>query len=175
VRASGTAGQKVTLITANTSTDIAMGTWLRDMLESIGYKATMRPLNGNIAFSYMQNTDNHVQIGLTGWSADYPSPSNFLDALLGCENFHPHSDSSINLPGFCDKPTQALMDRANSDTSLTDEARNALWRQVNERVMALAPMAPAFETASVVLTSERVKHFIYTTINQVLFSQVWLR
>lgn len=174
VRASGTAGQKVTLITANTSTDIAMGTWLRDMLESIGYKASVRPLNGNIAFPYMQNTDNHVQIGLTGWAADYPSPSNFLDALLGCENFHPHSDSSINLPGFCDKQTQDLMERARSDTALTDEARNAIWRQVNEHVMALAPMAPAFETESVILTSERVKHFIYTTINQVLFSQVWL-
>lgn len=117
MRESGTAGQKVTLITANTSVDMAMGTWVRDMLQSLGYQATLRPLSSSVAFNYMQNTSNKVQIALKDWSADYPSPSNFLDDLLGCENFHPNSDSSINIPGFCDKRIQALMDRAKTDVS----------------------------------------------------------
>ncbi|MFT9014180.1 MAG: ABC transporter substrate-binding protein [Acetobacter sp.] len=174
VRESGTLGQKVTLITGNTSTEMAMGNWARDMLDAIGYHAVLRPLNTGLAFSYIQNTDNHMQIALTSWAADYLSPSNFLDALLGCENFHPHSDSSINMPGFCDASVQSLMDRAKTDTSLTTAQRNALWQQANMRVMALSPIAPAFETDAVILTSPRVKNFFYTPVNRLLFSQVWL-
>ena len=172
---SGTWGQKVTLITANTSVAMAMGNWVRDMLESLGYKAALHPLASNVAFSYIQNTDNHVQIALAGWSADYPSPSNFLDALLGCENFHPHSDSSINSPGFCDATAQRLMDQAKTDVSLTLQERNALWGQAQQRIMELAPMAPAVEKDNVVLTSPRLQNFFYTPVNQLLFSQVWLR
>lgn len=174
VHDSGTWGQKVTLITANTSVAMAMGNWVRDMLEALGYKATLHPLASNVAFSYIQNTDNHMQIALAGWSADYPSPSNFLDALLGCENFHPHSDSSINSPGFCDATAQRLMDQAKTDVSLTPQERNALWGQAQQRIMELAPMAPVIEKDNVVLTSPRLQNFFYTPVNQLLFSQVWL-
>ncbi|GAN71310.1 peptide ABC transporter substrate-binding protein [Acetobacter syzygii] len=174
VRESGTAGQKVTLVVANTSTEMAMGVWIRDMLQSLGYQAALRPLSSSLHLAYIQNTDNHVQIALTGWSADYPSPSNFLDALFGCENFHPHSDSSINIPGFCDPHTQSVMDRAKTDVSLSTEQRNQLWVEANRLIMEQAAAAPLMEKDNVVLTSTRVKNFFYTDVNQLLFSQVWL-
>lgn len=175
VRESGTAGQKVTLITANTSVDMAMGTWVRDMLQSLGYQATLRPLSSSVAFNYMQNTSNKVQIALKDWSADYPSPSNFLDDLLGCENFHPNSDSSINIPGFCDKRIQTLMDRAKTDVSLTPQQSEALWREADKLVMEQAPIAPLIEKDTVLLTSPRLGNFFYTTVNQLFFSQVWVQ
>ncbi|MCG0996568.1 ABC transporter substrate-binding protein [Acetobacter persici] len=174
VRESGTAGQHVTLVTANTSIDYAMGTWLRDMLQSIGYEATLRPLSSSMAFNYMQNSGNHVQIALKDWSADYPSPSNFLDDLLGCENFHPNSDSSINIPGFCDKHIQAIMDRAKTDVSLTPQQTDDLWRQADRLLMEQAPIAPVIEKDDVIITSPRLKNFFYTQVNKLFFSQVWL-
>lgn len=175
VRESGTAGQKVTLVVANTSAEMAMGVWVRDMLQSLGYQAALRPLSSSLHLAYIQNTDNHVQISLTSWSADYPSPSNFLDALFGCENFHPHSDSSINIPGFCDPHAQSVMDRAKTDTSLSTEQRNQLWLEANRLIMEQAAAAPVIEKDNVVLTSARVRNFFYTEVNQILFSQVWLR
>ncbi|MFT8417452.1 MAG: ABC transporter substrate-binding protein [Acetobacter sp.] len=174
VQESGTKGQKVTLVVANTSTDMAMGVWVRDMLQSLGYQAVLRPLSSSLHLAYIQNTDNHVQISLTSWSADYPSASNFLDALFGCENFHPHSDSSINISGFCDAPAQSIMDRARTDTSLSTEQRNQLWQDANRQIMERAPAAPMIEKDNVVLTSARVRNFFYTEVNQLLFSQVWL-
>lgn len=174
VRESGTAGQKITLVVASTSTEMAMGAWVRDMLQSLGYQAVLRPLSSSLHLAYIQNTDNHVQIALTSWSADYPSPSNFLDALFGCENFHPHSDSSINIPGFCDAHTQSVMDRAKTDVSLTTQQRNQLWLEANRLIMEQAAVAPAIEKNNVVLTSSRVQNFFYTEVNQLLFSQVWL-
>lgn len=175
VKESGTSGQKVTLITANTSIDLAMGTWIRDMLQAIGYQATLRPLSSSVAFNYMQNSSNKVQIALKDWSADYPSPSNFLDDLLGCENFHPNSDSSINIPGFCNKQIQTLMDRAKTDVSLTLQQTEALWRQADRLVMEQAPIAPLIEKDTVLITSPRLGNFFYTTVNQVFFSQVWVQ
>lgn len=175
VQESGTAGQSVTLIVANTSVDMAMGVWIRDMLQDIGYQATLRPLSSSLAFNYMQNTANHVQIALKDWSMDYPSPSNFLDDLLGCENFHPNSDSSINIPGFCNKQIQGIMDQAKTDTSLTAQQTEDLWRKADQLVMAQAPIAPLIEKDTVMLTSPRLGHFFYTSVNQLFFSQVWVR
>ena len=174
VRASGTMGQKVTLVVANTSADMAMGAWVRDMLQALGYQAALRPLSSSLHLAYIQNTDNHVQIALTSWSADYPSASNFVDALFGCENFHPHSDSSINISGFCDPKVQAVMERAKTDTSLSTVQRDQLWMEANRLIMEQAPAAPMIEKDNVVLTSARVRNFFYTEVNQLLFSQVWL-
>lgn len=174
VRESGTYGEAVTLITADTSVEMAMGAWIRDMLQHIGYKATLRPLNRAVASGYMQNSANHVQIALKDWATDYPSPSNFLDTLLGCENFHPDSDSSINIPGFCNPDIQRLIDQVKTDSNLTAEETETLWRTIDHMVMAQSPVSPLIEKKTVLITSPRLKNFFYTPVNQLLFSQVWL-
>ena len=46
------------------------------------------------------------------WYQDYPAASDFLYVLFGCESFHPGSDSSINIAGFCDKKINAQMHKA---------------------------------------------------------------
>ncbi len=175
VRESGTAGQKVTVIVSNGSVDLAMGNYMRDTLEEIGYRASVRALSPGIMFPYIQNSANHVQISLKSWAADYPSPSNFLDALLGCENFHPGSDSSVNMPGFCDRAVQAVMDRAKSDVSLSAEQTLELWREADARVMRLSPIAPVIEMNVVSLTSRRLGNFFYTNVYGLLFSKVWVQ
>ena len=75
-------------------------TYLQSVLNSIGYKATVKPLSSNISFTYIQNTKNKVQIAVTQWYQDYPAPSDFLNVLLGCGSFHPGSDTSINIVGL---------------------------------------------------------------------------
>lgn len=175
VTESGTAGQKVTVVVGNSSVELAMGNYLRNTLEQIGYRASVRPLNAGIMFSYIQNSSNNVQISIKSWAADYPSPSNFLDDLLGCENFHPGSDSSINMPGFCDHAIQAVMDRARSDTSLSAEQTLDLWREADRALMRRSPIAPLIETNTVALTSARVGNFFYTHVYELLFSKIWVQ
>ncbi|GBR02485.1 peptide ABC transporter substrate-binding protein [Acetobacter oeni LMG 21952] len=175
VRESGTAGQKVTVVVSNGSVDLAMGNYLRSTLEEIGYKASVRPISAGVMFPYIQNSSNHVQISLKNWAADYPSPSNFLDALLGCENFHPGSDSSINMPGFCDQSIQAIMDRAKSDVSLSAEQTLDLWREADRLVTERSPIAPVIEMNVVAVTSRRLGNFFYTNVYGLLFSKVWIQ
>ena len=73
VKQSGTAGQKVAIVGANDETTKGMLTYLQSVLNSIGYKATIKPLSSNISFTYMQNTKNKVQISISQWYQDYPA------------------------------------------------------------------------------------------------------
>ncbi len=49
-----------------------------DVLRQLGFDARLRVLSGNLQFTYIQNTANHVQISLTPWYADYPGATDFL-------------------------------------------------------------------------------------------------
>ena len=79
------------------------------MLNDLGYKASVKPISSNIQFTYIQNTNNKVQISISQWYQDYPAASDFLNVLLSCDSFHPGSDASINISGMCDKDLDARM------------------------------------------------------------------
>src|SRR4051812_11799132 len=64
VKESGTAGQKVVVVTADDEVQKAMGVYLQSVLNDLGYKASVKPISGNIAFTYAQNTKNKVQINV---------------------------------------------------------------------------------------------------------------
>ena len=100
VKQSGTAGQKVAVVSSDDEVNKAMAIYIQSVLNSIGYKATVKPLSSNISFTYMQNSKNKMQIGVTQWYQDYPQASDFLNVLLGCDSFHPGSDTSINMSGL---------------------------------------------------------------------------
>ena len=58
-----------------------MGVYLQSVLNSIGYKATVKPISSNISFTYPQNTKNKVQINVQQWYQDYPAASDELEML----------------------------------------------------------------------------------------------
>ncbi|WP_408901946.1 ABC transporter substrate-binding protein [Novacetimonas pomaceti] len=173
VRDSGTAGQDVTLVVAANAVDISMGTYVRGILQSIGYQAHLRTVSQTIHPGYIENTDNHVQISMREWYADYPSPSNFLDTLFGCENFHPHSDSSINISGFCDASIQQVMDRARQDVD--PQSARMLWARASDMITRQSPAVPMIHMSYVDVVSKRLGHYFYTSLYHMIFSQVWVR
>ena len=87
-----------------------MGVYLQSVLNQIGYEASVKPISGNIFFTYVQNTKNKVQINVQQWYQDYPAASDFLYILSAASP--PGSDSSINIAGFCNKAINARMHRA---------------------------------------------------------------
>lgn len=173
VRESGTQGQDVTLIVPATAMYISMGTYLRDMLQAIGYHARLHPLSAAMESAYVQNTSNHVQISLMGWYADYASPSNFLDTLFGCENFHAGSDSSINMSGLCDSGVQAVLERIR--TTPDQATTQQLWQEVDDRITRLAPAAPMISISYVDLVSPRLGNYFSTSLYHMAFSRVWVQ
>ena len=155
VRASGTAGMRVTLVIDTSAVQRALGTYLLDVLGQLGFEARLLTLAGNLQFTYIQNTANHVQISLTTWYADYPSATDFLPLLFGCASYHPGTDGSVNFSGVCDPALDARMQ------AVADAGDAAGWAAIDREVTDRAPFAVLFNPSYIDVTSRRIKQFAY--------------
>jgi peptide/nickel transport system substrate-binding protein len=175
VEESGTKGQKVTIISEDTAVSKAIGTYMQSVLTDIGYEADLKPISPNIQFTYIQNTNNKVQISISQWYQDYPAASDFLNILYGCASFTPGSDTSINIAGFCDKAIQAKMDEALALGVTDPEAANKIWAEVDKAVTDAAPMAALFTPKHVDFISKRVGNFQFNSQFYWMVSQSWVQ
>jgi peptide/nickel transport system substrate-binding protein len=175
VKASGTAGQKVAVVMQDDEVNKAMGIYLQSVLNQIGYKATVKPISANIFFTYAQNTKNKVQINVQQWYQDYPAASDFLYVLFGCESFHPGSDSSINIAGFCDKQINAQMHKALNLAVRDEPGANKLWAKIDRMVTDKAPMATLFNPKHIDFVSKRVGNFTFSKQFYWLVANSWVQ
>ena len=175
VEESGTKGQKVGIVVSDDEVNKQMGEYIQSVLTEIGYKATLKPISGNIQFTYIQNTNNKVQISLSQWYQDYPAASDFLYILLSCASFTPGSDSSINMSGYCNKALDAKMQKA-MDLGLTDPAAaNKMWGDIDKEVMADAPVAVAFTPKQVDFISKSTKNYHFSKQYKMFVSQLQVK
>jgi peptide/nickel transport system substrate-binding protein len=159
IEESGTKGARVKVNSDTTDVNKAFGLYFVDLLNKLGYEASAQFLSPAIQYPYVQNSKNKVQFAWSFWAADYPAASDFLQVLLGCESFHPNSNSSPNIAQFCDKGIEAQMNKA-AATELTDpDAANEMWAEVDRAVTDQAPWVAMFNPKVVDFTSNRVKGF----------------
>jgi len=176
VKKSGTAGMSVGLVVTNDSVNMAVGQYVQSVLNSIGYKATLKPLSANIQFNYIQNTKNKVQISLTQWYQDYPAASDFIKVLLSCSGFHPGSDNSINIAGYCNKSIDAKMQSAETMSLTNPAAANTLWGQIDKQLMTtVAPWVPLFTPKQIDFVSSKVGNYQFSRQFYMYVDQLWLK
>ena len=175
VKESGTAGQTVGVVVQTDDVNKQLGEYLQSVLNQIGYKAVLKPMSSNIQFTYIQNTSNKVQISISQWYQDYPAASDFLHVLLSCASFHPGSDSSINIAGFCDKGIDAQMDAALKTEQTSVTQANTMWGQIDQAVMKQAPVAPLFTPKLIDFVSSRVGNYEFSKQFYMLVDQLWVK
>ncbi|MDX6327214.1 MAG: peptide/nickel transport system substrate-binding protein [Nocardioidaceae bacterium] len=175
VQQSGTAGTKVGVVVSDDEVNKAIGEYVQSALNQIGYQASLKPISGNIQFTYIQNTNNKVQISLSSWYQDYPAASDFLNVLLSCASFRPGSDTSINISGFCDKGVDAQMQQALTTEESSMDQANQLWGQVDQAVMKQAPVAPLITPKLIDFVSKRVGNYQFSKQFYMLVDQVWVQ
>lgn len=175
VEESGTKGQKVTIIVEDTAVSRAIGVYLQSVLTSIGYVADVKPISTNIQFTYIQNTNNKVQMSVSQWYKDYPAASDFLHILFGCASFREGSDASINISGFCDQGIDAKMQKA-LDLGVTDQkAADALWAEIDRDVTDQAPAVGLFTPKRLDFVSKRVGNFKFNRQFNWMITQSWVQ
>jgi peptide/nickel transport system substrate-binding protein len=175
VKESGTAGMKVVFVTSDVPIGRALGTYMQGVLNDIGYDATVKVLAQSLQLTYIQNTNNKVQISLFPWYQDYPQPSDFLNVLLSCASFHPQSDASINVSGACDPALDAQMAHA-LDLSLSDQnAANAAWAAIDRKVTDAAYMASVFIPKHLDFISKRVGNFTFSSQTYFVPALAWVQ
>ncbi|MBI2253424.1 MAG: ABC transporter substrate-binding protein [Proteobacteria bacterium] len=92
--------------------------------------------------------------GGLAWIADFPDPSNFYTAILGCGGA---VDGGWNWSWYCNND---LQQRAAEANAISDPAKTAkrtdLWRGIFADVMADAPWVPVFYEKAIGIHSPRV-------------------
>ena len=175
IEQAGVKGQKVTIIAEDTAVSRAIGTYLESMLNEIGLDAGLKSLSPNIQFTYIQNTKNHVQISISQWYQDYPAASDFLNILFSCGAFHPGSDSSVNIAGFCDKEIDARMQAAMAKAVTDPAAANTMWAKIDKEVTDKAPAAILFNPKHVDFVSKRLGNFTFSSQFYWLIANSWVQ
>ncbi|RUZ73061.1 ABC transporter substrate-binding protein [Mesorhizobium sp. M7A.F.Ca.US.006.01.1.1] len=175
VEDSGTKGQKVTIIVEDTAISRSIGVYLQSVLTSIGYVADVKPISSNIQFTYIQNTNNKVQMSVTQWYKDYPAASDFLNILFSCASFRDGSDASINIAGFCDKEIDAKMQKA-LDLGVTDQkAADKMWAEIDRQVTDKAPAVGLFTPKRLDFVSKRLGNFKFNRQFNWMITQSWVQ
>lgn len=175
VKESGTAGQKVTIISNDRAVEKALGVYLQSVLRELGYDASVKAISANVQFTYIQNTKNQVQISVSTWYQDYPAPSNFLNVLFSCASFREGSDSSVNISGLCDKGLDADLAKAMS-TGVTDPAAAAkLWAAVDRKVTDMAAVAVMFNPKQLDFVSKRLGNYTFSGQFYFMYGKAWVK
>ena len=176
VAESGTKGNRVDIVVANDPVQEAIGQYILVVLFKLGYDPRLKSLPDGVQAAYVQNSRNHVEVGLSQWHQAFPAPSDLLEGRLGCDSFVPDSDASPNISGFCDRTTvQPLMQRAVTLGLTRPRAADRLWRQVDRRVVDLAVWLPLFNPKQVDLVSRRVSHYRWSPQLHLIPSLLWVR
>ena len=175
VQESGTVGQEVTIIVQDLTVDRNIGVYLQSVLNDLGYKANVKAISPNIQFTYIQNTNNKVQISVSQWYQDYPAASDFLNVLFGCDSFREGSDSSINISGFCDQAINKRMQEAMLLGVTDPEGANKLWAGIDKSVTDAAAAAIMFTPKHPDFVSSRLGNFQFNGQYYFMIAQAWVK
>jgi peptide/nickel transport system substrate-binding protein len=170
---SGEIGAAVTIVTDTTDVSLGIGAYLQDVLNRLGFRASVRALPPDIQFRYIENAKNHVQMSVTQWYQDYPAPADFLQTLFSCGAVE--ADTSPNISRFCDRKIEADMQKARATAVVDPQAAARMWAVIDREVTDAAPVAVLFTPNHVDFVSARVGNFIFSAQYHWIPSQSWVQ
>jgi peptide/nickel transport system substrate-binding protein len=192
VAASGTKGAAVTLWVPRDPAGVGLGRYLKGLLESLGYRVHLRssfrelldrrthePCStptrrcrwresvGAYFLGVPRKPQATPQILWGGWGADYPAPSNFIDALFSCRH--------DNLAHYCDPALDRRIRSALRLQQTDAERAKRLWTKLDREVTDRALWVPLYNVYGADLVSKRVGNYRYNPAKGALLSQLWVR
>ena len=175
VAESGTRGDPVTVTGIAGIFAPHGGNYFVAVLRSLGYKARYRSFPDSAYNSTAADSSKHIQAGITAWAHDYPTPGNFLPALVTCKAFIPRSPLNSNRAEFCNHQIDADIARARALEVADPGAASRLWTKVDHAIVMQAPFVFLQNPRQVTLVSRRVGNYQYNPQWGVLYNQLWVR
>jgi peptide/nickel transport system substrate-binding protein len=173
VRQSGTAGADVAVWVPK---PIArQGRYLVSVLDSLGYRARLRPVDPRAYFPTVSDSRVRAQAGYYTWVAEYPSAGDFIPPQLSCAAFVPAYKQSGNVSEFCDRSIDEKMTRAAAVELQDPPAATVLWQQVERALLAHAPVVPMYNRRNLDFVSKRVGNYQYNPQWGFLLDQAWVK
>jgi peptide/nickel transport system substrate-binding protein len=142
--------------------------YLRDVLAALGYRATLKSVSDSAYSKAIFGHPRSVQIGMSGWSTDYPAESGFLGVLARC-------NSPSNESGFCDPAIDRRMAAATRLQFTQPSVAHERWAEIEHDVMDQAPWVPVVSRDWSNLVSKRVGNYQVNPQWGPLFDQMWVQ
>jgi peptide/nickel transport system substrate-binding protein len=168
VQQSGYAGMPVTVWGNSRETIQKPAAYLADVLNQIGFKATLKIIDPSVYFTTIGNQRTKAQTGVANWFQDYPHPLNWFDTLLNGNRIteeHNNNYSNANVPAINNK-----IEELKKEPEVNDQI-NAEWAEVDQMVADNALWAPVvnrqftdFFTPQMDLQNCYVSHVLYQYI-----------
>ena len=120
VKKAGVAGQSVTVWGNNKDPRPAIVDYLRDTLNSIGFKAKTKILDQQVYFATVGTKKTKAQIGFTDWFQDFPHPNDFFEPNLSTsalQSTPSFNDNFAPSPPGIDKTLAKLKPKKPKDVS----------------------------------------------------------
>ncbi|BAS27865.1 peptide ABC transporter substrate-binding protein [Limnochorda pilosa] len=119
---------------------------IQSMLAKVGIPIELRSEDNTTYWSHIGEDDVHLF--LSGWSADFPDPSEVFNFLF----YKGRDDTKYDNP-----EVDAMIDQATAMTD--DQARNALYQKIHEQIMEDVPWVPLAYSKVMLLVKPYVKDF----------------
>jgi peptide/nickel transport system substrate-binding protein len=178
IESAGATGTRVTVWTL--SPVRAQAEYIASLLRSIGFRTDVKAIvpvpDASGYFNKVADPANRAQIGFGGWASDYPSAAGFIPPLLSCAGSTPQSpETSTNLTAYCNPAIDAKMTRASGLQATNPPAASLLWQQIEDELLAQAPLLPTVNQRNADFLSKRVGNYHYNPQWGVLLSQLWVK
>ena len=172
VAQSHTAGMSVAVWAPNTDPYPAAAQYMASVLDSLGYKATVKTLNEGIYYDTMAAQATDPQISWNDWSEDFPEAEDFIDTQLNGENI---SNVGNNNMSNLDVPS---IDHA-IDATREDAARTRAKRGLGEGLDAMitkdyAPLIVFMNRQWPKFVSARLHGLVFNGTYYELLPSMWL-
>ena len=176
IAASGTRGDSVTVLTeaASGPSSEPVGAYTVAFLRRLGYGAHLRVVTTTQWAGALNSYHDPPQVATNSWTADYPSPAQWIALKLSCGEWDPptlfNNDSE-----FCDPAVDRLATRAEELELSSPSAADRMWARVDRLITNLAPWVPTVTENETDLVSQRVGDYQYVPTIGALLDQLWLR
>ncbi len=175
IRASHTQGSRVSVLTMPGSpSDEATGRYFVRLLRRLGFLARLRLLAPRQRDQAITDTRHPAQAGTISWTADFPSPSQWITTQLACGAWKPPAQLN-NHAQFCDHPVDRTTQRAAALAPTQPTVANRLWARADRAATDLAPWVPTVNENEMDLLSRRTSNYQYVPTIGVLIDQLWIR
>ena len=174
----GVKGQSVTVYGLDLPGHREVATYFAGLMKALGFKASTRLLSLDAMFTPPSGILTHpstVQMAGFWFASTAPIASGMIVGTFTCPDFP--TVPYIGYPQqFCNRSVDAQVTQALAlDQSGDRSGANALWAQIDRRIVDAAPAVMAFNPTDVAFVSKRVGNFQHHPAFQILFDQLWVQ
>jgi peptide/nickel transport system substrate-binding protein len=176
IAASHTKGMHVTVWWGKDFPDRTSATQFVSLLKRLGFRAQLKLVPDLNYFGAIADSRNRAQIGVTGWFADYPAASDFINILFSCHSFRPASAGNYNTSEFCDPAIDKQIRRALTLDASDPGAANLLWTHIDHQIVDQAPLVALRNPSWAFFVSKRVGNVQFLRVaSSPSLEQIWVQ